>query len=352
MLEVRQLTRSFGDFSLRNLSFTVQKGDYFVILGLSGAGKSLLLELLAGLEMPDSGNILLNGRDITREKIQKRPVGLVFQDLAIFPHLSVKANIAYSLHRQGGKNAARQEKLITITRDLGITHLLDRRPQTLSGGELQRVALARVLVHDPEILLLDEPLASIDVSLKAGIRSLLRQLNRMGQTIIHVTHDEEEAVSLAGKIAVIQDGAIIQQGTPGQVFSRPGSPFVARFAGHPNFFSTRTEPSQEADKTRALLNNALTINIPATQLRGDINLIIDPLAIRIFPKERPAGENVFQAVIREIYAARQGQEILLDAGIPLLVRSSGNNPAESNVKEGSVVWVQIPESGIRVYQED
>ncbi|HRY33933.1 MAG TPA: ATP-binding cassette domain-containing protein [Bacteroidales bacterium] len=351
MLEVRQLTRSFGDFSLQNISFTVERGDYFVILGLSGAGKSLLLELLAGLELPDSGQILLNGKDITREKIQRRPFGLVFQDLAIFPHLSVRANIAYSLNKREGKATAGQEKLTAITRDLGIRHLLDRRPETLSGGELQRVALARVLVHDPEILLLDEPLASIDVSLKAGIRSLLRKLHRNGQTIIHVTHDEEEAVSLAGKIAVIQDGAIIQQGTPGEVFSKPGSPFVARFAGHPNFFTPRLEADPESGKPLVRLSNALTINIPPTMLRGKICLIIDPAAIRLFAEKPPAGENVFQAMIREIYPSRQGLEILLDAGIPLLVKYPDAKLPEGIVREGDTVWAMIAGNGILCYQD-
>ena len=237
MLKLTGINKDFKGFKLSDISFTVEKGDYFILLGPSGAGKSLLLEIIAGLAIPDSGSLELYGRDITQLPIQKRKVGLVFQDHAIFPHMKVKSNLAYALHGQPGESI--HQKIMAMSANLGIGELLERYPSTLSGGELQRVALARTLIQEPEILLLDEPLSSMDTRLRSGTRSLLRKIHRAGQTIIHVTHDYEEALSLGNRIAVMDHGNILQTGTPDEVFHSPRNGFVAHFIGIRNFFPAK-----------------------------------------------------------------------------------------------------------------
>ncbi|RLD63190.1 MAG: ABC transporter ATP-binding protein, partial [Bacteroidetes bacterium] len=202
MLKVKNISKKLDDFNIKDISFSVNKGDYFIILGVSGAGKSVILEMIAGLMQPNSGTIYLNNKNITNEKIQKRKLGLVFQDYAVFPHLSVKENISYPLKNRGLEKKEIQNRLNQLAEEMSISHLLNRKPTTLSGGELQRVALARTLALNPECLLLDEPLSSLDIQLKNDLRGLLRKINKKGQTIIHVTHDYEEAIFLANKVAV------------------------------------------------------------------------------------------------------------------------------------------------------
>ena len=194
MLNLNEVCLKQGKFSLKSISLTVEKGDYFILLGVSGAGKSMILETIAGLLKPVSGTILMNGNNITNAKIQDRKIGLVFQDHAIFPHMTVYENLAFSLHGKKLDVVQKMDQIATVAAQMSITGLLNRKPSTLSGGELQRVALARTLIQNPSLLLLDEPLSSLDVQLKDELRTILRKLNRSGQTIIHVTHDYDEAV--------------------------------------------------------------------------------------------------------------------------------------------------------------
>ncbi|MCK4349485.1 MAG: ATP-binding cassette domain-containing protein, partial [Candidatus Krumholzibacteria bacterium] len=236
MLRVEGLSKKLGNFAVRDVSFDVGRGDYFVLLGASGVGKTVLLETITGITSPDAGRIVFDGREITRERIQKRNIGLVFQDQALFPHMTVKQNIAYGLRSRGAWCGRTDKRVEEIARDLEITPLLNRRPGTLSGGEAQRVALARALVTETKCLLLDEPLSSLDVSARSGMRALLRRLNRSGITMVHVTHDYEEAIALATRIGVMERGTIVQTGPPDEIFRRPASEFVASFIGIRNFF--------------------------------------------------------------------------------------------------------------------
>ncbi|HEY6952422.1 MAG TPA: ATP-binding cassette domain-containing protein, partial [Bacteroidota bacterium] len=191
MLILDNISASAGAFRLKNITFTVDKGDYFVVLGSSGVGKSLLLETIAGLRTPESGTIRLRGVDITTESIQKRNISIVYQDADLFPHLSVYENIAYPLKSRKQRGVA--EKVLNSAEMAGIADKLHRKPQTLSGGEYQRVALARSIAADSDIILLDEPLVSLDSKARSEFLALLRNVNRKGITVIHVTHDYEEA---------------------------------------------------------------------------------------------------------------------------------------------------------------
>ncbi len=345
MLELKNLSFHHRNFSLNDISFSVEEGEYFMVLGMSGAGKSMLIENIAGLSQPDSGHILLNEIQIEKFRPQNREIGLVFQDHAIFPHLTVSANIGYALKRRNLNSIQRNEMIRKIALHLHIEHLLDRRPSTLSGGELQRVALARTLIQEPKVLLLDEPMAAIDTKLKAEIRMLLRQLNREGQTIVHVTHDFDEAISLAHRVAIIQEGKIIQTGTPEDVFNSPRSEFVAHFVGIKNFF-----------KVKLSQNETGCIGIPAEGIKivSDKNsasaegyMMIRGEDISV-STENITGSSInnFRGKIIDVAASRTGIEVIVDIGIP--VHASVTKLPNLNLIEGKEIWIHFEASSVTI----
>jgi molybdopterin-binding protein len=344
ILRMDRISKRFPSFSLIDISFSLQKGDYFNLLGVSGSGKSMVLETIAGLVIPDSGRIELNGADITHEKIQKRRIGLVFQDHAVFPHFNVSDNISYPLRSHSIKHEDKNRIVEEVATTLGISGLLHRRPASLSGGELQRVALARALVQKPEILLLDEPLASLDTKLKSELRSLLRQLNRKGQTIIHVTHDYEEALSLGNRIAVLHQGVILQTGTPAEVFSHPKSEFVAHFTGSKNFFNVTFH--DEADI--ASVNDKIKIRIAAKREHENGYILIR--AEEIFLSNatvNTSATNNFEGAIREIVPTITGVEVLIDIGIPLYSVITSESMDHLGLVEGRKCFVHFKASAVR-----
>lgn len=242
MLRVDHLTVGAGDFALRELTFHVAPGDYFVLLGPSGAGKTVLLEALAGARPVDSGRIVLDGRDITKTPARDRHFGLVYQDGLLFPHLSVARNIAYGLRARGRARGEQRARIAALAGDLGIEPLLHRRPATLSGGETQRVALARALAPDPPIILLDEPFSGLDPRLRITIREdTINILKSRGTTTLIVTHDPEEAMYLSDTMAVMRDGRIEQIGTPGELYCQPVTPYVALFFSAANLIRGAVE---------------------------------------------------------------------------------------------------------------
>jgi len=347
MLELKDISFSNPGFSLNNISFNVKKGEYFILLGMSGAGKSMLLEMIAGLTNPDNGEILLNGKSINNSKPYQREVGLVFQDHAIFPHLPVGGNIGYALKRQALSHSKKQELIKSIADRVHIGQLLQRQPSTLSGGELQRVALARTLVQKPSVLLLDEPLAAIDTKLKSEIRSLLRQLNREGQTIVHVTHDFDEAISLAHRIAIIHEGKIIQTGTPEEVFGNPRSEFVAHFVGIRNFFKAKLIETE----TSCIAELVTGLRIASTQKSGsgDGYLMIrgEDLTLSIENYESSARNN-FEGKISEVSGSRTGFDVIVDMGVPVHVSISKESLQNLGLIEGKSVWVHFKASAVNI----
>jgi len=345
LLSLDKISKHYEDFSLKEVSFTVQKGDYFILLGRSGAGKSMVLETIAGLITPDSGSIRMDGRDITRDKIQTREIGLVFQDHAIFPHMKVRENLAYALHRGKYTASQKEEKVKAVSEQLGFGHLLGRRPPTLSGGELQRVALARTLIQEPKILLLDEPLASIDSRMKSGLRSLLRSIHRKGQTLIHVTHDYEEALSLATRVAVIDDGMIVQEGNPQEVFRHPRSEFVAHFAGLQNFFPVTLE-NREGQTLARTGGPAIRLRTEESCPEGFIIIRGEDIVLSPGPVDTSMINN-FQGTITEIIPSRSGFEVTVDAGIRLYAVVTEESAARLSLGEGQKIWVHFKASAVR-----
>jgi multiple sugar transport system ATP-binding protein len=234
-IRIENLHKSFGDFvAVRNSTLTVRHGEFFCLLGPSGCGKTTTLRMIAGLELPTSGRILLGGEEVTFRRAAQRDIAFVFQLFALYPHMSVKQNIAFPLKSQGMRSAEIRQRVGEAARTLRITHLLDRSVSGLSSGDRQRVALGRAIVRRPKAFLMDEPLGALDTEFRQEMTAELRALHdRLSATTVYVTHDQLEAMSMADKIAVMNRGVIEQLGTPREIYDKPASLFVADFIGSP-----------------------------------------------------------------------------------------------------------------------
>jgi multiple sugar transport system ATP-binding protein len=244
-IRIEELSRRFGDFvAVECSSFTVEDGSFFVMLGPSGCGKTTTLRMIAGLELPTDGRILLDGEDITLRRAAKRDIAFVFQLFALYPHMNVRQNIAFPLKCQGVPRAEIRSRVEEAARLLRIDHLLGRRVSGLSGGDRQRVALGRAIVRRPKAFLMDEPLGALDAEFRRLMCGELRDLHdRIGATTVYVTHDQLEAMAMADRIAVMNQGRVEQVGTPQEIYDRPASMFVADFIGSPpmNFLAFEGE---------------------------------------------------------------------------------------------------------------
>ncbi|HZZ83762.1 MAG TPA: ABC transporter ATP-binding protein [Anaeromyxobacteraceae bacterium] len=237
VVETRKLTKVFtrGELGAVNeVDLLVREGEFLVFLGPSGSGKTTLLRMIAGLEEPTRGEVLIGGREVTRLPPRDRGIAMVFQSYALYPHLSVRKNIAFPLKAQKVPREKHAAKVEWASSLLGIGHLLDRRPRELSGGERQRVALARAIVREPQVFLLDEPLSNLDAKLRASAREELSRFHeRVGTTTIYVTHDQVEAMAMGDRVVVLAKGVVRQIGSPREVYDEPADTFVATFLGSP-----------------------------------------------------------------------------------------------------------------------
>lgn len=348
MIAIKNLKVDLGDFLLQNINLEINSGEYFIILGPTGAGKTVLLEAIAGLYPVLEGEVWIDGREVARLSPEKRRIGIVYQDYSLFPHLSVEGNIAFGLRLRKYPKASIKEKVNAIAEIVGVTHLLERKPQTLSGGEQQKVALARVLVTEPEVLLLDEPLSALDPETKERMQSTLKELHRrVGVTIIHVTHDFEEAVALGERVAVLNNGCIAQVGAPEEILRQPSSEFVAHFALSRNIFTGKAEEGEDGHacvdvggiKLRAI-----------TELEGKVRLSLRPEDI-IISKEplHSTARNCFEGVVSDI--AYRGAVVYVTVNVPpdficLITRQAFE---ELGLKEGVSVWITFKASAMHVF---
>src|SRR5262245_46317448 len=237
-LVLHDVSKRFGTVrAVDGISLSARPGEFYSLLGPSGCGKTTTLRMIAGFEIPDSGRILVEGRDLTSVPPNRRNVNTVFQHYALFPHMTVAANVAYGLKQARVPKAELTRRLDEALATVRLTELRDRRPRELSGEQQQRVGLARALINAPVVLLLDEPLAALDYKLRKAMQGELKRLQeRVGITFVYVTHDQEEALTLSDRIAVMEGGRILQEGTPEEIYDRPTSRFVANFIGQTNFF--------------------------------------------------------------------------------------------------------------------
>jgi len=349
MIRIRNLCVELGDFTLKNASIDVAKGEYFVIVGPSGAGKTVLLETIAGLYPIRQGQIFLRGKDATDLDPEKRGVSIVYQDYALFPHLSVRDNILFGLrmHRTG---EAEMKKAMALVVDLcDISSLMHRRPATLSGGECQRVALARALCVHPDVLLLDEPLSALDPCTRESMQEELRRLHRtLRVTTLHVTHDFEEAIALGERMAVIGDGEVKQVGPPEEIFRRPNSEFVARFSMSRNIFPGKIVTTEKGPYS---FKSDQTIFSVEVGNHGDNRAIVRPEDVVItrtpFPEENG---NTFWGEVSRI--TDRGSTLYVSVDLPpeITALMTRNAFSEMGLSLGTRVNVSFKASSVHVFQ--
>lgn len=309
LIRIENVVKRFGTIlAADHISLSIGEGEFFALLGPSGCGKTTLLRMLAGFETPDSGSILLDGKDLTAVRPWNRPVNMMFQSYALFPHMSVYDNIAYGLRQEGLPAAEVDRRVRNALELIGLPELAKRKPGNLSGGQKQRVALARAIVKQPRVLLLDEPLAALDRKLRVEMRLELKRLqNEVGIAFVFVTHDQEEALTMADRAAVMKDGKVMQVGTPEELYNAPANLYVAQFIGEANVFAGQldyidSEWQLECDG-QAFCVSAAEVHRSGLAKGEQAALVIRPERIEIAPTSasNSAGEqNSVQGQILEI----------------------------------------------------
>jgi iron(III) transport system ATP-binding protein len=289
-VEFRNVVKRYGQtVAVAGISFAVDAGTLVTLLGPSGCGKTTTLRMIAGLELPSEGRVLIAGRDVTTLGATERDVSMVFQSYALFPHMSVLDNVCYGLRRSGlGRDVAEKRALEGLAL-VGLEGFGGRQPSELSGGQQQRVAVARALVLKPSVLLFDEPLSNLDARLRRQMREEIRELQRrLGLTVVYVTHDQQEAMAVSDRIIVMNAGGIEQEGTPRELYERPATPFLARFMGESNPARGRLR-RLDAQRVRVWLGEA-EIELPdASAAEGEVTVAIRPEAIAVEPAPAAPG---------------------------------------------------------------
>jgi len=358
MVELRAVTKRFGSFvAVQEVNLAVLAGEFMTFLGPSGCGKTTVLRMISGFETPSEGVVLLDGTDVTALPPYRRDVNQVFQSYALFPHLTVEENVAFGLRM---KNVAKAEIADRVKRGIDLVSLSGfehRKPSELSGGQRQRVALARAMVCEPKVLLLDEPLSALDAKLRHQMQLELKRLQRkLGITFIFVTHDQEEALAMSDRIAVIHKGRIEQLGTVNEIYHSPRTTFVADFIGQSNILPASVV-ARDGDRLHIRLDGKLDIIIRD----ADVDPETEALLVSIRPekihlrKKRPAdGVNVFEAVISEEIFKGATDELTLrhECGLELAAMAANESAHEEEFAKGDKVFCSLHPNDVVVVQEE
>ena len=318
-IRIENVTKTFGGFvAIEDVSLTIERGELFSLLGGSGCGKTTLLRMLAGFEMPTRGRILIDGIDVAGIPPYQRPVNMMFQSYALFPHMTVESNIGFGLRQEGIAKAEIKERVSAMLDLVQLGRFGGRKPHQLSGGQRQRVALARALIKQPKLLLLDEPLAALDKKLREQTQfELVNIQERVGITFIVVTHDQSEAMTLSSRMAVMNEGRIVQVGTPSEIYEYPGSRFVADFIGSVNMIEGRVlriEGENAVIEAEATGGELLAETREGLAAGDPVALAVRPEKLTIGKDTPPHDENALRGVIEEI--AYQGDISIYQVRLP------------------------------------
>jgi spermidine/putrescine transport system ATP-binding protein len=346
MLDIRELSKRFGYgngtvTALHEVNFSIAEGEFFTLLGPSGCGKTTLLRLIAGFSAPSGGALILDGEDIAQMPPNRRPVNTVFQNYALFPHMTVGQNVAFALDAQGKPKSESAAAVDAMLKLVQLAHLKDRKSSELSGGQQQRVALARALVAKPRILLLDEPLSALDMKLRKDMQIELKRLQReTGLTFIFVTHDQEEALTMSDRIAVMSGGHVQQIATPRELYDRPANRFVAGFIGESNFLSARAASGVVSlGDARVALNGATD---------GPVTLMIRPEHVAL-ATTLPEALNINAKVQQLVFFGTDTHvHLALPDGSALVARVQNALHGGRSFTEGETIPVALPAEALRV----
>ena len=347
-LSVLGLEVKAGEFRLDGIDLSASGGEYLVILGPTGAGKTILLEAIAGIRRVRQGKIILSGEDVTHLPPERRGIGFVYQDYALFPHLSAFGNIAFGLRLRRVKRPEIDRRVRAMARLIGIEDLLPRAIAGLSGGEKQRVALARALVVSPRALFLDEPLSALDPQHREELQRVLARIHReISPTTVHVTHDFEEAVSLGDRIAVMEGGRIVQAGTVHEIFRRPNSPFVARFVGARNVFAGKVIAGEGGEAKFIIDGAAVSV---VTDLRGPAHAAVRPEDILISRAPlQSSARNSFRGRITEIVDRGMISYVRVNVPPEFICAVTRQSVAQMDLNAGMEVYISFKASAVHVF---
>lgn len=349
MIRIEKLSKDLGEFFLRDVSLEINDGEYFMVLGPTGAGKTILLETIAGIYRADSGRIFLDEQDITDIPPRERNIGMVYQDYTLFPFLTVEDNIGFGLKSRKVSKREIKRRVDELANLMAVFHLLHRYPGTLSGGEQQRIAIARALIMEPKVLLLDEPLSALDTQTAERLRQELKNVHSiMNTAIIHVTHSFEEAFLLGSRMAVMDKGEIVQVGTPNEVFRKPESEFAAEFLGVGNLF----QGESRVDNDIASIDVDGINIVSATLKPGTVHVSIRPEDILVSTKQIvSSARNSFKGKIATIVDAGTIFRIAVDVGIDnhFIVAITKQSFDEMNLKTGGEVYITFKASAVHVF---
>jgi iron(III) transport system ATP-binding protein len=343
-IELRSVTRRYGAAAVVDrVSFTIEAGTLVTLLGPSGCGKTTTLRMIAGLETPSEGQVLIGGRDVTARAPAERDVSLVFQSYALFPHLSVLDNVAYGPRARGVRPAAAHDRARDTLALVGLAGLEARLPAQLSGGQQQRVALARALVLEPRALLFDEPLSNLDARLRRRVRDEIRALQRrLGLSVVYVTHDREEALAVSDRIIVMDHGRIVEQGPPGELFESPRTRFVADFLAEANIVAGRLLAVQGESAEVEVVGHV--VRLPHRGLGpGEVTVAIRPDAIGL----RADGAGIAGRIVRAAFVGRTVEYAVETAAGELLAIVPATQPA---VSPGATVILSLASRGVSLVQ--
>ncbi len=308
-VELHSVTKKFGTFTAINgIDINIPSGEFCTLLGPSGSGKTTLLKIIAGYEAPTEGLVKISGKNVNDVSVAKRNIGMVFQNYALFPHMTVASNIAFPLEMRRHPRSEIAERLDTTLKLVDLVNLGTRYPRELSGGQQQRVAVARALIFEPDILLMDEPLGALDKNLRQAMQFELKKLHqRLGLTIIYVTHDQEEALFLSDRIIVFDKGTVAQEASPEELYNAPISEFVANFLGECNLLPIKTLKDYDHPKIRLQTGVVITLNFPKPE-KPLKTIGIRPEKIMLDQESKDC-ENQFNATILDVFFLGQGYKI-------------------------------------------